>query len=60
MQHSTDMFTKVVDPIWLDENPDPNAQALRQARGNIVKARPCWRLMNRVTYVEPYLAGIPA
>ncbi len=51
----TDLFTKVIDPIWLDENPDPNAQALRQARGNIDKAKPCWRIMHRVTYVSRVL-----
>lgn len=51
----TDLFTKVIDPIWLDESPDPNAQALRQARGNIEKAKPCWRIMHRVTYVSRIL-----
>jgi hypothetical protein len=50
-----DLFTKVIDPIWLDENPDPNAQALRQARGNVEKAKPCWRIMHRVTYVSRIL-----
>lgn len=51
----TDLFTEVIDPIWLDESPDPNAQALRQARGNIDKAKPCWRIMHRVTYVSRIL-----
>ncbi len=51
----TDLFLKVIDPIWLDESPDPNAQALRQARGNIDKAKPCWRIMHRVTYVSRIL-----
>jgi hypothetical protein len=51
----TDLFTKVIDPIWLDESSDPNAQALRQARGNISKAKPCWRIMHRVTYVSRIL-----
>ncbi len=50
-----DLFTKVIDPIWLDESPDPNAQALRQARGNEDKAKPCWRIMHRVTYVSRIL-----
>lgn len=50
-----DLFTKVIDPIWLDESPDPNAQALRQARGNIDKAKPCWRILHRVTYVSRIL-----
>jgi hypothetical protein len=50
-----DLFSKVIDPIWLDENPDPNAQALRQARGDIDKAKPCWRIMHRVTYVSRIL-----
>jgi hypothetical protein len=51
----TDLFTQVIDPIWLDESPDPYAQALRQARGNIAKAKPCWRIMHRVTYVSRIL-----
>ena len=51
----TDLFTKVIDPIWLDESPDPNAQALRQARGDIDRAKPCWRIMHRVTYVSRIL-----
>ena len=50
-----DLFTKVIDPIWLDESPDPNAQALRQARGNVNKAKPCWRILHRVTYVSRIL-----
>ncbi|MGK7956168.1 MAG: LamG-like jellyroll fold domain-containing protein [Crocosphaera sp.] len=50
-----DLYSKVIDPIWLDESPDPNAQALRQARGNIDKAKPCWRIMHRVTYVSRIL-----
>ncbi|MEO1352281.1 MAG: LamG-like jellyroll fold domain-containing protein [Cyanobacteria bacterium J06635_15] len=50
-----DLFTEVIDPIWLDESPDPNAQALRQARGNIDRAKPCWRIMHRVTYVSRIL-----
>ena len=54
-QHFNDLFSKVIDPIWLDESPDPNAQALRQARGNIDNAKPCWRIMHRVTYVSRVL-----
>ena len=50
-----DLFSTVVDPIWLDESPDPNAQALRQARGNVDQAKPCWRIMHRVTYVSRIL-----
>ncbi len=50
-----DLFTKVIDPIWLDESADPNAQALRQARGNVDKAKPCWRILHRVTYVSRIL-----
>ena len=50
-----DLYSKVIDPIWLDESPDPNAQALRQARGNTNKAKPCWRIMHRVTYVSRIL-----
>ena len=54
-KHFTDLFSKVIDPIWLDESSDPNAQALRQAAGNIDKAKPCWRILHRVTYVSRIL-----
>ncbi len=54
-KHFTDLFSKVIDPIWLDESADPNAQALRQAAGNVAKAKPCWRIMHRVTYVSRIL-----
>ncbi len=33
-----DLFTEVIDPIWLEESPDPYAQALRQARGDDSKS----------------------
>jgi hypothetical protein len=54
-QNFIDLFSTVIDPIWLDQSPDPNAQALRQARGNIEQAKPCWRIMHRVTYVSRIL-----
>lgn len=56
----TDLFTQVIDPIWLEESPDPYAQALRQARGNVDKAKPCWRIMHRVTYVSRILPEFQA
>ena len=56
----TDLFTKVIDPIWLAQNPDPNAQALRQAAGNTDKAKPCWRILHRVTYVSRILPEFTA
>jgi hypothetical protein len=56
----TDLFTKVIDPIWLAQNPDPNAQALRQAAGNMGKAKPCWRILHRVTYVSRILPEFTA
>jgi hypothetical protein len=56
----TDLFTEVIDPIWLAQNPDPNAQALRQAAGNIDKAKPCWRILHRVTYVSRILPEFTA
>ncbi len=56
----TDLFTQVIDPIWLDQSPDPYALALRQARGAVSlddpqSLRPCWRIMHRVTYVSRVL-----
>ncbi len=54
-ENYVDLFTKVIDPIWLEENPDPNAMALRQARGDQDKQKPCWRVMHRVTFVSRVL-----
>ena len=51
-QNFYDLFTQVVDPKWLEESPDPNAQAMRMARGREDKPKPCWRIMHRVTYVS--------
>lgn len=50
-----DLFHKVIDPIWLEESADPYAIALRQARGDLNRAKPCWRVMHRVTYVSRVL-----
>jgi hypothetical protein len=46
--HADDFFHKVVNPEWL-AGPDPNAVALRQARG--AGAAP-WRVLHRVTFVS--------
>ena len=56
----TDLFTQVIDPIWLAQSPDPNAQALRQAAWNIDNAKPCWRILHRVTYVSRILPEFTA
>ena len=56
----TDLFTEVIDPIWLAQSPDPNAQALRQAAGNLDRAKPCWRILHRVTYVSRILPEFTA
>jgi hypothetical protein len=47
-KHFQTFWDKVVSRTWLDSN-DPNAQALRTARGNL---NPVWRVMHRVTYVS--------
>lgn len=49
-----ELFTKVIDQKWLEESPDPNAVALRQAR-NDAKKTFCWRVMHRVTFVSRVL-----
>jgi hypothetical protein len=54
-QNFFDLFTQVIDPIWLEESADPSAIALRQARGKSELARPCWRVMHRVTFVSRVL-----
>ncbi|NEO97557.1 MAG: hypothetical protein F6K58_02360 [Symploca sp. SIO2E9] len=49
-----DLFSKVVDPIWLEQSDHPNAIAMRQA--NQAEKKPgCWRLMHRVTFVSRVL-----
>ncbi|MGK7940923.1 MAG: LamG-like jellyroll fold domain-containing protein [Crocosphaera sp.] len=49
-----DLFSKVIDPIWLEQSSHPNAIAMRQA--NQAEKKPgCWRLMHRVTFVSRVL-----
>ena len=47
-------FSRVVDPIWLEQSDDPAAAALREARQDNNKPA-CWRVMHRVTYVSRIL-----
>ncbi|NEQ76762.1 MAG: hypothetical protein F6K23_29315 [Okeania sp. SIO2C9] len=49
-----DFYAKVVDPIWIEQSNDPNAQALREAR-QTEKKPACWRIMHRVTFVSRLL-----
>ncbi|PLZ96274.1 hypothetical protein CEN45_14870 [Fischerella thermalis CCMEE 5198] len=51
-------FNDVVDPIWLEENNSPNAQALRQAR-QPEGGPACWRIFHRVTFVSRILPEFP-
>ncbi len=51
-------FSKVVDPIWIEQSDDPNAAALREARQS-GKKPPCWRVMHRVTFVSRILRDFP-
>ncbi|WP_026732681.1 LamG-like jellyroll fold domain-containing protein [Fischerella sp. PCC 9605] len=51
-------FNNVVDPIWLEENNSPNAQALRQAR-QPQGGPACWRIFHRVTFVSRILPEFP-
>lgn len=52
-----DLFNKVIDQTWLNNNPnDPYARALLQAK-NSEKRPHCWRIMHRVTYVSRILPG---
>ncbi len=55
--HFDTFFNQVVDPIWLEQSDDPNAQALREVRDdNKGDRKPaCWRVMHRVTYVSRVL-----
>ncbi|NEO89329.1 MAG: LamG domain-containing protein [Moorea sp. SIO3G5] len=49
-----DFYGKVVDPIWIEQSNDPNAQALREAKQSEKKPA-CWRIMHRVTFVSRLL-----
>ncbi|NEP89362.1 MAG: hypothetical protein F6K18_22400 [Okeania sp. SIO2C2] len=49
-----DFYGKVVDPIWIEQSNDPNAQALREAR-QTEKKPACWRILHRVTFVSRLL-----
>jgi hypothetical protein len=51
-------FNEVVDPIWLEQNNSPNAQALRQAR-QPEGGPACWRIFHRVTFVSRILPEFP-
>jgi len=52
--HYDQFFSKIVDPIWLEQSDDPAAVALRGARQPKTKPA-CWRVMHRVTYVSRVL-----
>ncbi len=52
--HFDVFFSKVVDPIWLEQSDNPNAVALREARQ--IKEKPaCWRVFHRITFVSRIL-----
>jgi len=49
-----DFYSKVVDPIWIEQSDEPNAKALREAKQSEKKPA-CWRIMHRVTFVSRVL-----
>ena len=49
-----DFYSKVVDPIWIEQSDEPNAKALREAQQSEKKPA-CWRIMHRVTFVSRIL-----
>ncbi|MFE7131708.1 LamG-like jellyroll fold domain-containing protein [Streptomyces sp. NPDC057638] len=56
--HFDDFYNKVIDPTWLANSNDANANALRQARQSDTKP-PCWRILHRVTFLSRILPPIP-
>jgi hypothetical protein len=56
-ENADNFWSTVVDPIWLLNSPDPDAAALRSAKGN---GSIPWRLFYRVTYSERFLPPISA
>ena len=50
-------FEQVLDPVWLEESPEPNARLLRSLREALAKesgnARTkAWRVLHRCTYIS--------
>lgn len=54
-KNSDDFWSTVIDPIWLANSADPDAEALRPIQQN--PSVP-WRLLYRVTYSERFLPPI--
>ncbi|MER5766572.1 LamG domain-containing protein [Streptomyces sp. NPDC001985] len=55
--HFDDFYNKVIDPTWLANSNDANANALRQARQSDTKP-PCWRILHRVTFLSRVLPPV--
>jgi hypothetical protein len=54
-QNADDFWNTVIDTTWLNNSPDPDAEAMRSAQGN--PSVP-WRLFYRVTYSERFLPPV--
>lgn len=49
-KNADDFWNTVIDPVWLANSSDPDAEALRSASNGSVP----WRLLYRVTYSERF------
>ena len=54
-QNADDFWHTVIDNVWLNNSPDPDAAAMRDAAGNISIP---WRLLYRVTYSQRFLPPV--
>ncbi len=54
-QNADDFWNTVIDPVWLANSPDSDADAMRSAIG---KPSVPWRLTYRVTYSERFLPPV--
>jgi hypothetical protein len=50
-----DFWNMVIDPVWLANSPDTDAEAMRSAAQH---ASVPWRLLHRVTYCERFLPPV--
>ncbi len=56
-ENADDFWSTVVDPVWLSNSTEADADAMRSAFGNVSVP---WRVLYRVTYSERFLPPVQA
>src|SRR5262249_29516950 len=54
-ENADDFWSTVIDPVWLANSPEADAEAMRSAFGNVSVP---WRLLYRVTHSERFLPPV--